>query len=269
MVFVCEYVLNDNCENLKGVELMKDLKGKVALITGAATGIGRAASLILAEKGANIVINYYPGTEKKAEDTFSEVQKFGVKGMIYPADVSKDAEVREMFNKAMELFGRLDILVNNAGVTNFVDLHDLEGLREEYWDRAFNVNSKAIFFTSRACAEELKKNKGCIVNTTSTAGFNGRGSSMAYAASKAAGISITKSLALVLAPEVRVNSVAPGIVLTRWVEGKEDHVNRLSAGTPLGKPANAEDIAEVIVSLITSAALITGQTIVVDGGFNI
>ncbi len=247
---------------------MNDVKGKVALITGAATGIGSSVAIMLAEKGANIVINYSKSA-KDAEDTLKEVQGLGVEGITCQADVSKDAEVCQMVDKVIERFGRLDILVNNAGTTNFVELHDLEGLKEEHWDRAFNTNSKAIFFVSRACAEELKKNKGCIVNTTSIAGQTGRGSSMAYAASKAAGISITKSLALVLAPEVRVNSVAPGIVTTRWVEGKEDHVKKLSEGTPIGRPANAEDVAEVVLSLITSAGLVTGQTIVVDSGFTI
>lgn len=246
-----------------------DVRGKTALVTGAATGIGKATSLMLAGKGANIVLNYYPGTEKEAEETLKEIEQLGVQGITYPADVSKDAEVRQMFDAAMQKFGRLDILVNNAGTTAYVDLDDLEGLKEEYWDRTLNVNVKGVFFVSRACAEELKRNKGCIVNTASIAGFNGRGSSIAYAVSKAGVISLTKSLALVLAPEVRVNAVAPGIVMTRWVAGREDHVKRLSDGTPLGRAATAEDIAEVIVSLVTNASLVTGHVVVVDGGFSI
>lgn len=243
-----------------------DVKGKVGLITGSATGIGKATALMLASKGANIVINYSK-SKSEAEKTLAEIKEMGVQGMLCKADVSQDTEVRQMLKQILNRFGRLDILVNNAGTTDYVDLNDLEGLKDEYWDRAFNTNVKSIFYTTRACADELKRNKGYVVNVTSIAGLTGKGSSIAYAASKAAAISVTKSLAHVLAPQVRVNSVAPGIVLTRWVEGREDHVKKLSEGTPLGRAAQAEDVAEVIVSLITGADFITGQTIVVDGGF--
>jgi 3-oxoacyl-[acyl-carrier protein] reductase len=123
-----------------------------------------------------------------------------------------------------------------------------------------------MFFCCRAAAGELKKRKGCIINITSVAGLMGLGSSIAYAASKAAAISLTKSLARVMAPEVRVNGIAPGIVLTRWVEGQEDHVQRLARGTPMGRIATAEDVSEVVYALITQAGFVTGQSIVVDGG---
>lgn len=246
-------------------EIKVDIKGKVALITGGGTGIGRSTSLMLAEKGANIAINYSRSSDE-ALATLKEVEALGVQGMVCKANVADDNDVRRMVNEVIEKFGRIDILVNNAGATNFVDLDDLEGLKSEHWDNAFNVNVKGAFQVSRACAEELKKNKGCIVNTASIAGITGQGSSIAYAASKAANISITKSLALVLAPDVRVNAVAPGIVTTRWVEGKEDHVKRLGDDTPLGRVATADDVAEVIVSLVASASLVTGQTVVIDGG---
>ena len=245
-----------------------DIKGKVAIVTGGGTGIGRATTLMLAERGANVVINY-SRSESDAEATLADVKQRGADGMIFKADVSKDAQVREMVKKTLERFGRVDIVVNNAGTTNHVALPDLEGLKEEYWDNAFNVNVKGHFFVSRACAGELKKNKGCIVNVCSISGITGRGSSIAYCASKAAAISLTKSLALVLAPEVRVNAVLPGVVMTRWVAGKEDFAKNLSEGTPLGRAANAEDVAEVILSLITGASFVTGQAIIVDGGFTI
>ncbi|MFZ5942698.1 MAG: SDR family NAD(P)-dependent oxidoreductase [Bacillota bacterium] len=245
-----------------------DVKGKTALITGSATGIGRAAALELAKKGANVVINYSK-SEKEARETLEEVLKIGVKAILIQADISQDDQVREMVREVESKFERIDILVNNAGTTNFVEFADLEGLKEEYWDRAFNTNVKSIFFAARACAEQLKKNKGCVINVTSIAGLTGKGSSMAYAASKAAAISLTKSLALTFAPDVRVNSVAPGVVLTRWVEGKDEHIAMLSKGTPLGRAAYPEDVAEAIVGLITGGDFITGQTIVVDGGFTI
>lgn len=245
-----------------------DLKGKTAIITGGGTGIGRAAALMLAERGANIVINYSRSIES-AEETQADIKKLGVDCMTVKADVSKDDEVRQMAKKAIERFGRIDILINNAGVTDFVELNDLEGLKEEYWDRAFNINVKGVFFTSRACAEELKKNQGCIVNIASIAGLTGQASSIAYATSKAAVISLTKSLALVMAPEVRVNAVNPGIVLTRWVDGKDDHVARYGDKTPLGRVCTPEDVAEVVISLITSAGLVTGQSLTIDGGFTL
>jgi 3-oxoacyl-[acyl-carrier protein] reductase len=241
------------------------LKGKTALITGAGTGIGRSIALRLAAAGADIAINY-SRSEKEALQTQREVEESGVRSLVYKADVADDGQVRTMVRKTIETLGRLDVLVNNAGVTYFVDHTDLEGLKEEYWDRIMGVNVKGMFFCCRAAARELKKRKGCIINITSVAGLMGLGSSIAYAASKAAAISLTKSLARVMAPEVRVNSIAPGIVLTRWVEGQEDHVQRLAQGTPMGRIATAEDISEVAYALITQAGFVTGQSIVVDGG---
>lgn len=241
------------------------LKGKTALITGAGTGIGRSVALRLAAAGADIAINY-SRSKKEALQTQREVEESGVRSLVYKADVADDGEVRAMVRKTIETLGRLDVLVNNAGVTYFVDHADLEGLKEEYWDRIMAVNVKGMFFCCRAAAGELKKRKGCIINITSVAGLMGLGSSIAYAASKAAAISLTKSLARVMAPEVRVNGIAPGIVLTRWVEGQEDHIQRLAQGTPMGRIATAEDVSEVVYALITQAGFVTGQSIVVDGG---
>ncbi|MGP4040833.1 SDR family NAD(P)-dependent oxidoreductase [Gracilibacillus sp. D59] len=245
-----------------------ELQGKTVLVTGAATGIGRAIAIKLAKKGANIAINYTKSI-KEAEQTLEEVSSLGVGGLLVQANVSENEQVKKMCNQVLNKFGSIDILVNNAGATNFVVLEDLEGMKDEYWDNAFNVNVKGMFYTSRACQEELKKNKGCIVNITSIAGFNGTGSSMAYAASKAAGISVTKSLARVLAPEVRVNSIAPGIVLTRWVNGQESHIDKHSNGTLLGRIALPEDVADMVYGIVAGGDFVTGQTIVVDGGFTI
>jgi 3-oxoacyl-[acyl-carrier protein] reductase len=244
------------------------IKNKTVLITGGATGIGKAVALNLAREGANIVINYSRSI-KEAEETLTEIEQLGVKGLILQADVSDNKQVVRLCQQTIEHFGSIDILINNAGTTDFVPLEDLDGLLEEYWDNALNVNVKGMFFTSRACADELKKNKGCIVNITSIAGFNGAGSSIAYAASKAAGISITKSLAKVLAPDVRVNSIAPGIVITRWVKDYEDHVKKYSDGSPLGRAAYPEDVANMVNGMISGGDFVTGQTIVVDGGWSI
>ena len=241
------------------------LKGKAALITGGGTGMGRAIALRLARAGVDIAINY-SRSEKEALETKSDVEACEVKAITCMADVAHDEQVRSMVAKTIETFGRLDILVNCAGMTYFVELPDLEGLKEEHWDRLMAVNVMRVFQCCRAAAAELRKRKGCIVNITSVAGITGMGSSIAYAASKAAEISVTKSLARVLAPDVRVNGIAPGIVMTRWVAGKEEHVKRYAEGTPLGRVADPEDISEVAYSIIANMNFVTGQNIVVDGG---
>lgn len=241
------------------------LQGKTALITGGGTGIGKAVALRLAREKVNIAINY-SRSEKEALATKEEVEILGVKCNVYKANVASDSEVREMVTKVIKDFGRLDILVNNAGMTHFVDHADLEGMKEEYWDDIFAVNVKGLFFCCRAAADELRKTKGVIINITSIAGLTGLGSSIAYSASKAAAISVTKSLARVLAPEVRVISIAPGIVLTRWVEGQEEHIERLAGNTPMKRAAVPEDVSELVYGMIAHAGFVTGQTIVVDGG---
>jgi len=189
-----------------------------------------------------------------------------VKSIVCKADVSDEKAVVEMVDSTVAAFGRLDILVNNAGTTHFVPMSNLDGLEDAHWDRIMAVNVKGLFYCCRAAAPHLKKQKGVILNVTSVAGITGVGSSIAYAASKAAAISVTKSLARVLAPDVRVNSIAPGIVMTRWVEGHEDHVEKLSAQTPLERAATAEDVAELIYAYSHHADFITGQNIVIDGG---
>ena len=247
---------------------MKDLKGKTALITGAATGVGRATSLMLAKLGANIAINY-SRSESDARSLKENLDRMGVKSLLCPADVSGDDQVRKMVRSVVDFFGGVHILVNNAGVTYYVDMNDLEGMTEEYWDRILAVNVKGNFFVTRACAPELRKNKGQVVNVASIAGFMGRGSCIAYAVSKAAIVSLTKAMARVLAPDVTVNAVAPGIINTRWVRGHEEHVETQSAGTPLKRIAEAEDVAETIAAFVTNAGFVTGQTLVVDGGFTL
>lgn len=244
---------------------MTQLKRKVALVTGGGTGIGRAISIALAALSIDVAVNY-SRSQQEALDTVAAIEKNCGKAVVVQANVAKDAEVRTMVQTVVEQFGQLDYLVNCAGTTVYVDMPDLEGLKPEYWDEIMDVNVKGLFSVCRAAAPHLKKTHGSIVNITSVAGVTGMGSSIAYAASKAAAISVTKSLARVLAPEVRVNSVAPGIVLTRWVEGREAHVKKLGEHTPLGRCCSAEDVADVAVPLLVNAAMMTGQTVVVDGG---
>ena len=241
------------------------LEGKTALITGGGTGIGRAIALRLAMEKTNIAINY-SRSEKDAQETKKEVESYGVQCKIYKADVSSNEEIKDMITQVTQDFGGLDILVNNAGMTHFVNHDDLEGMKEEFWDDIWAVNVKGLFFCCRAAAPELKKTKGVIINIASIAGLTGLGSSIAYSASKAAAISVTKSLARVLAPEVRVNSVAPGVVRTRWIEGQEEHIEHLAGNTPMQRVAVPEDVAELVYGMIAHAGFVTGQTVVVDGG---
>ena len=239
---------------------------KVALITGGGTGTGKAIALGLAKLGVNIVVNYSRSAQE-AEETAAEIRALGVSCLVEKANVANDAEVRTMVDNTVKAFGRIDYVVNSAGTTVYVDLPDLEGMKDEYFDQIFDVNVKGIFHVCRAAAKYLKESHGSIMNITSVAGFSGQGSLIAYAASKAAAISLTKSLARVLAPEVRVNSVAPGIIMSRWVAGREDHINRY--GKPkalLNKVCSPDDVADVVVPLLTSAALLTGQSIILDGG---
>lgn len=248
-----------------------ELSGKSAIVTGSAVGVGRATALELAKRGANVVINY-SRSEAEAKEAVAQVEALGVRALLVRADVSQDAEVRAMVAQAAEAFGSVDVLVNNAATTAFVNFADLEGMKEEHWDRLLAVNLKGPFFCSRAVAGPMKQvGQGAIVNVASIAGIRAVGSSIAYAASKAGLINMTVALARVLAPEVRVNCVAPGFIDTRWLreglgEVYEPAKQRTAQQTPLGHVASPEDVAQVILSLITGADFVTGQTIVVDGG---
>ena len=241
------------------------MNGKVAIVTGSTSGIGKAIALRLAKEGINITINYST-SDDLAIKTKKEIEALGVECLIVQGSVANKKVAEDLVQKTIEKFNRLDILVNNAGTTNFVEHDDLDGLIEEYWDSVMDVNVKGMFFCCRAAAKELKKQNGCIVNITSVAGKTGLGSSIAYAASKAAGNSLTRSLARVLGPEIRVNAVAPGVVATRWFSGKENLVEEYSKGTPLGRIATPEDIADVTYSLIKHARFVTGEVVTVDGG---
>ena len=245
-----------------------NLKDKIALITGGGTGIGREIGLAFAREGASIAINY-SRSEKEAFSTMQDINDLGVSAITVKADVSQDVQVREMVNKVIKEFGRLDILVNSAGTTTFVEPSDLEGLTEEIWDKALAVNLKGTFFCCRAVASAMKNNEGgSIINISSIAGTTGVGSSMAYSASKAGVICLTKSLARTLAPEIRVNTIAPGFVDTRWTEDWPEFRKMHEQATPLKRVAIPKDIAESALFLVHSD-FVTGQIIVVDGGKSI
>jgi 3-oxoacyl-[acyl-carrier protein] reductase len=178
-----------------------------------------------------------------------------------------------MLAKVEEQFGRLDALVNNAGTTTEIPPNDFESLTAEIWDRVFAVNVRGTFQVARAAAPLLKKAGGSIVNTASIVGLRPGPQPLPYAASKAAVVNLTKLLALNLAPEIRVNAVAPGWMQGEWMERMlkdkyDDLMARRAKFTPLRRVATAEDVAEVIVNLITGNKFITGEVIVIDGGYS-
>lgn len=244
------------------------LKGQVALVTGGGTGIGRATALLFAKEGAGIAVNYSK-SQAKAEEVAKLGHEMGVKAVALKADVSKDGEARAMVEKVVAEFGRLDILVNNAGFTRRIDHKNLEALTEEIWDRTFDVNLKGAFYCARAAIPVMKRQGGgSIINIASIAGLTGFGSSIAYCASKAGMISLTKSLARAFSPEIRVNAVAPGFVETGFVNWEQEIIERSRRTNPLGRNFQPEDVAEAVLFLATASAL-TGQTIMVDGGVTI
>ncbi|MDH5200269.1 MAG: glucose 1-dehydrogenase [Candidatus Bathyarchaeota archaeon] len=249
-----------------------DISGKAAIVTGSAVGVGRATALELARRGARVVINY-SRSEEEARQTLAEVESLGTEALLVRADVSRDDQVRAMVRQTLDRFGSVDVLVNNAAITYFVNFADLDALTEEMWDRILAVNVKGVFFCSRAVAGPMREGGGgCIVNISSVAGIRGAGSSIAYTASKAAVINLTMAFARTLAPEVRVNCVAPGFIDTRWHWGRkspeeyEQAKERVARETPLRRVCTAEDVAQAVLSLIQGADLVTGQTLVVDGG---
>ena len=247
---------------------------KVALVTGGGTGIGRGTALELARRGCRKIAITYTVSIDDAKGTCAELAKLGAEAPLLKMDVRREDEIKSVVDAVVAQFGRLDILVNNAGITQYVPLADLDGLTDEIWDKVFETNLRGTFYCCRAASAYLKAAQGAIVNVASMAGVRGAGSSIAYAVSKAGVIHLTKMLAVALSPEVRVNSVSPGFVETRWMErgrGKAASIAeaaRVGAETPLGRIATPGDVGETIVNLIESR-FVTGQDVLIDGGKNL
>lgn len=250
---------------------MDENKRPLALVTGSASGIGRAAALRLATEGFDVTINYSRSADR-ANRTLEELQAIGGSHQAVAADVSDDDAVRRLVQAAVGDGGRLDVLVNNAGTTSETVPDDLDGIDLDEWDQVFRVNVRGLVQVTRAAAPALRESAGSIVNVASIVGLRPGPQPLAYAASKAAVVSLTKTLSRVLAPQVRVNAVAPGWIAGEWMErtlgDKYDSLmERRARQTPMKRNVTLDDVADSIYALAVSHRFVTGEIIVVDGGF--
>jgi NAD(P)-dependent dehydrogenase (short-subunit alcohol dehydrogenase family) len=247
-----------------------DLTGKVALITGSARGIGRACALSLAEQGADIVLGLRDKTS--ADSLFEEIKALGRNVLAVQMDIAKLPEIQSAVAEAKAIFGKIDILVNNAGIGA---PNKAEDVSEKDFDDTLNVNLKGSFFTSQAVGRlMIEQGRGAIVNLSSQAGFIALPTESIYCMTKAAISHLTKCLALEWAAHgIRVNAVAPTFIKTpgtqKWL-GNADFMESVRARIPLGEVGEPEDVAAAVVFLASDAArMITGETLMIDGGWTI
>jgi NAD(P)-dependent dehydrogenase (short-subunit alcohol dehydrogenase family) len=235
------------------------LQGQVALVTGGAKRIGRAVALRLARDGADVVIHYNL-SKSEADDTVAEIEELGRKSIAVQADLRELSQIHRMFLQTSAHFGRLDILINNAA--NFVPAR-LEDTSEEIWDMTVDTNLKAPFFCAQTAAPMLKKAGGVVINFADIGGIMAWPGYIPHCASKAGVIMLTKCLAKALAPEVRVNAIAPGTISMSGdpSEWEADFIRR----APLRRAGTTEDVADG-VSYLVRAKFMTGQVLVLDGG---
>jgi 3-oxoacyl-[acyl-carrier protein] reductase len=250
---------------------------KVAIVTGSATGLGAACAVDLAGRGWNVAINYTK-SKKEADETYEKVKAKGVQAILVQADMGQDADCRKLAAETLKAWGRVDGLINNAGTTKFQSQGDLEGVTPEDFDRILRVNVTGPYMMSRAVYPTMKKqwdeagDRGSICNISSIAGVMGIGTSIPYAASKGALNTLTLSLARWFGPAVRVNTVCPGFIQTRWLLGalgQDDYEklkNSQETSTPLRQAGTPEQMAEAVIFFITSASNITGEFLIVDAG---
>jgi len=235
------------------------MSGKVALVTGAGKRLGRAMALRLAEEGADVAVHYREA-QKEAEEVVSEIEKLGRKGVALRADLGSIDEIRKLFLEVGNELGRLDLLVNSAA--NFLP-GSVISTTEEIWDASLDTNVKAPFFCAQAAAPMLRRSKGSIVNFADTGGLLGWPGYVSHSISKAGVVMLTRCLAKALAPDVRVNAIAPGTITMpgdppKW---EEEFVTL----APLRKTGKPSDIADAVIYLAT-AEFMTGHTLVVGGG---
>lgn len=243
-----------------------ELKGKVALVTGGGTGLGRVICLDLAREGMNVAITY-TRSEKEAGETVAELRALGARAMAIRSDVSKAAEVKDMVDRTMAEFGRIDVLINNAGATVFAPFADLEAISEADWDHVMAVNVKGPWLAAKAVAPIMKRQGGGkIIQTTSISGLRAGGSSLVYTVSKAGETQLTHALAMALAPEITVNALAPGLIDTRWGRAwGDDAIKAAAEAAPLKRLPTLEDCSAAVIYLLKNDS-VTGQSMVVDCG---
>lgn len=242
---------------------MRGIHGKTVLVTGAGSGIGRAAARRFAEEGAKVVL--VGRTREKLERAAEGMESD--RTLVHDADVSDRRAVDGMIGATAERFGGLDVLVNNAGVATMGTLDDLS---LEDWQRVIDIDLTALFHTSQAALPHLKRARGSIVNVSSVSGIGGDWGLFAYNAAKGGVSNLTRALALDLAPEVRVNAVAPSLTLTDMAEGiseDEEKLARFRDRIPMGRPAEPAEVGDVIVFLASDEArFVNGVVLPVDGG---
>jgi 3-oxoacyl-[acyl-carrier protein] reductase len=241
-----------------------DIKGRVALVTGAGQGIGKAIALKLATYGATVVIN---DINEKAEETAAEIVKEGGKSMAIIADVSSAKDVERMIKETLEVYGQIDILVNNAGITRDSLLMRME---EDSWDKVLEIDLKSVFLCSRAIIRQmLRQRYGRIINIASIVGQIGNAGQTNYAAAKAGVIGFSRALAKeVAAKGITVNAIAPGFIETEMTKKLNDQQRQeLAKNIPMGSLGSPEDVAGAALFLASDAArYLTGQVITIDGG---
>ncbi|KJE27586.1 3-oxoacyl-[acyl-carrier-protein] reductase [Geobacillus kaustophilus] len=242
------------------------LEGKIALVTGASRGIGRAVALELARQGANVAVNY-AGSEAKANEVAEAIRSLGREAIAVQADVARAEDVERMVKTTIDHFGRLDILVNNAGITRD---NLLMRMKEEEWDAVINTNLKGVFLCTKAATRPMMKQRyGRIVNIASVVGVIGNPGQANYVAAKAGVIGLTKTAARELASRnITVNAVAPGFITTDMTEALSPELKaEMLKQIPLARFGEPDDIARVVAFLASDAAsYMTGQTLHVDGG---
>ena len=251
-----------------------DLTGKVAVVTGASSGVGSATALALATRGARVMVNYRQSREG-AEAVVNRIVAEGGQATMFQADVADDEQSRALVAATIQDLGPIQVLVNNAGTTQFIPFDDLEGATDEAWQHIMGVNVLGGFHMIRAVAPSMQSAGGEIVNVSSVAGIAATGSSIPYACSKSAVNTLTVALARTLARhQIRVNAVAPGFIAGRWLEeGLGERYARVKQRyedrVPLRRVCEPADIARAILSLIEGSDLVTGQIVACDGGMNL
>jgi 3-oxoacyl-[acyl-carrier protein] reductase len=238
---------------------------KVAIVTGGGTGIGRAVSIALAKRGVAVAI-LYSRSQSEALETVSTIEALGRRAIALHCNITVEEEVRRAVQCVQESFKAIDYVVNNAGATCQLPFFDLDAIDESAWDELYAINVKGAFFVARAAAPFMKdRDSAAIVNVGSIAGVTGYGSSLPYAVSKAAMHGLTRSLARALAPQIRVNCVAPGMVATRWWAGNSEKMHQLAGHVALERVATPDDIADVVIDLLLARSM-TGQVLLADNG---